>query len=94
MGNPILYNDPFRHCVWDACLIESSLIIGAFALLGFTISIQAQNLDISYFLNNSIKSNLNILTLTTVTPTYIITLGIFSTNNYIFEKKSRTGGLN
>lgn len=31
IGNPILYNDPSGHCIWDGCIVEAMIV---FAVIG------------------------------------------------------------
>jgi len=45
LNNPVKYNDPSGHCVWDACVVEGA-IIGAGIILAIDYSIQVkQNMD-------------------------------------------------
>jgi len=45
LNNPVKYNDPSGHCVWDACIVEGALI-GAGVALAIDFAVQVkQNMD-------------------------------------------------
>lgn len=42
LNNPVRYNDPSGHCVWDLCIVEGA-IIGAGVILAVDYAVQVNN---------------------------------------------------